>query len=146
MVEREEERGAGDKVMNVIELENAVNKFVLLPMARGAMIAGRLLLLRMPHPGHAELAPQNFGGPCPLTTPPMAPQIKPQNQGFLNFGSFLWRAACSRGVGARARPLARRISCTEFGIGSTFRHNKFCIYCLFTLRISECASCPFILS
>jgi hypothetical protein len=50
MVEREEERGAGDKVMNVIELENAVNKFVLLPMARGAMIAGRLLLLRMPHP------------------------------------------------------------------------------------------------
>ena len=45
MVEREEERGAGDKVNYVIELENAVNKFVLLPMARGAMIAGRLLLL-----------------------------------------------------------------------------------------------------
>ena len=39
MVEREEERGAGEKVMNVIELENAVNKFVLLPMARGAMMA-----------------------------------------------------------------------------------------------------------
>ena len=39
MVEREEERGAGDKVNNVIELENAVNKFVLLPMARGAMMA-----------------------------------------------------------------------------------------------------------
>jgi hypothetical protein len=32
----------------------------------------------------------------------MAPQIKQQNRGFLNFGSFLWRAACSRGVGARA--------------------------------------------
>jgi hypothetical protein len=96
--------------------------------------------------GHAELAPQNFGGPSPRTTPPMAPQIKQQNRGFLNFGSFLWRAACSRGVGARARPLARRISCTEFGIGSTFRHHKFCSYCLFTLRISECASCPFILS
>jgi hypothetical protein len=38
--------------------------------------------------GHAELAPQNFGGPSPRTTPPLAPQIKSQNRGFLNFGSF----------------------------------------------------------
>ena len=46
MVEREEERGAGEKGMNVMELDNAVTKFVLLPMARGARTAGERSLLR----------------------------------------------------------------------------------------------------
>ena len=68
MVEREEERGAGDKVMNVIELENAVNKFVLLPMARGAMIAGRLLLLASAAAAHAPPPRDFFFCVCCLQT------------------------------------------------------------------------------
>ena len=52
--------------------------------------------------GACGVGPPKLWGAKPSHDPPMAPQIKQQNRGFLNFGSFLWRAACSRGVGVRA--------------------------------------------
>ena len=61
MVEREEERGEGDKVMNVMELDNAVTKFVLLPIApRCNDCGGARTLLRNPLKLFSALHMQSF--------------------------------------------------------------------------------------